>query len=149
MPVLCTLVVASAFDAAIHDAWRALGVSCYETHGPRFMRSDLSVDLGPEFKGEHPTATCRRLPGRRPWYFIPSAPPSPRRPMPARARRRAARHAGRGSRVTACSRSMKPNGGNMTADVERIVRIDRVVTRVQASGAWLTEIPPRLQRGLP
>ncbi len=32
IPKLCTLVVASAFDAAIHDAYgKAFGVSCYGT----------------------------------------------------------------------------------------------------------------------
>ena len=52
MPKLCTLVVASAFDAAIHDAYgKAFGVSCYETYGPRFMRRDLSQDLGPAVQG--------------------------------------------------------------------------------------------------
>ena len=54
IPKLCTLVVASAFDAAIHDAYgKAFGVSCYETYGPRFMRHDLSADLGRQFKGEY------------------------------------------------------------------------------------------------
>jgi hypothetical protein len=54
IPKLCTLVVASAFDAAVHDAYgKAFGVSCYETYGPEFMRRDLSQDLGPEFKGEY------------------------------------------------------------------------------------------------
>ena len=55
IPKLCTLVVASAFDAAIHDAYgKAFGVSCYETYGPDFMSRDLSHDLGPAFKGEYP-----------------------------------------------------------------------------------------------
>ena len=96
IPKLCTLVVASAFDAAIHDAFgKAFGLSCYDTYGARFMRRDLSADLGPEFKGEYLDR------------YVPSAPPIPsRRPMPARgsttgcpARLKS------GSRVTACSRS--------------------------------------------
>ena len=54
IPKLCTLVVASAFDAALHDAYgKAFGVSCYETYGPSFMSHDLSHDLGPAFKGEY------------------------------------------------------------------------------------------------
>jgi hypothetical protein len=48
IPKLCTLVVASAFDAAIHDAYgKAFGVSSYATYGPSFMAHDLSQDLGP------------------------------------------------------------------------------------------------------
>ena len=69
IPKLCTLVVASAFDAAIHDAYgKAFGVSCYETYGPSFMKRDLSDDLGPEFKGEYPRslrAVRRRAQRRR------------------------------------------------------------------------------------
>jgi hypothetical protein len=54
IPKLCTLVVASAFDAALHDAYgKAFGVSCYETYGPSYMTRDLSHDLGAEFKGEY------------------------------------------------------------------------------------------------
>ena len=50
IPKLCTLVVASAFDAAIHDAYgKALRVSAYATYGSAFMTRDLSQDLGPAF----------------------------------------------------------------------------------------------------
>src|SRR6476661_4566169 len=46
IPKLCTLVVASAFDAALHDAYgKAFGRSVYETYGPEFVRRDLSADL--------------------------------------------------------------------------------------------------------
>src|SRR6476661_6570162 len=54
IPKLCTLVVASAFDAALHDAYgKAFGLSSYATYGPSYMRSDLSADLGPAFTGEY------------------------------------------------------------------------------------------------
>ncbi|MEO2089249.1 MAG: mandelate racemase/muconate lactonizing enzyme family protein [Gemmataceae bacterium] len=53
IPRLAILVVTSAFDAALHDAYgKAHGVNCYHTYGPPFYTDDLSVDLGPEFKGE-------------------------------------------------------------------------------------------------
>ncbi len=53
IPKLCTLVTASAFDAAIHDAFGKLhGRSCYQTYGPDLMPRDLSRYLGPDFKGE-------------------------------------------------------------------------------------------------
>jgi hypothetical protein len=53
IPKLATLVVSSAFDAALHDAYgKAFGVSCYETYGPSFMSRDLSHDLGRAFRGE-------------------------------------------------------------------------------------------------
>lgn len=54
IPKLCTLVVASPFDAAIHDAYgRLLNRSTYQTYGPDCMRKDLSHYIGPEFKGEY------------------------------------------------------------------------------------------------
>jgi len=52
VPPLCTLVAASPFDAALHDAFGKLhGLSSYETYGPEFLRHDLGHYLGPEFHG--------------------------------------------------------------------------------------------------
>lgn len=54
IPLLSTLVVASAFDAAIHDAYgRAFGISCYETYGPDHLKLDLSLYLDDPFQGEY------------------------------------------------------------------------------------------------
>jgi L-alanine-DL-glutamate epimerase-like enolase superfamily enzyme len=54
IPKLCTLVVASPFDAAVHDAFGKLhGRSSYQTYGPDLMTHDLSHYIGPEFKGEY------------------------------------------------------------------------------------------------
>lgn len=53
IPVLAALVVASAFDAAIHDAYgKAQGLNVYKTYGPDFLEHDLGHYLGAEFKGE-------------------------------------------------------------------------------------------------
>ncbi|MBL9201082.1 MAG: hypothetical protein JNL39_11275 [Opitutaceae bacterium] len=55
IPPLATLVTASAFDAAIHDAFGKLqGLSCYRTYNPEFLNGDLSAHLGPAFAGEWP-----------------------------------------------------------------------------------------------
>ncbi len=54
IPKLATLVVASAFDAAIHDAFGKIhNRSTYATYGPDLMAHDLSHYLGKEFKGEY------------------------------------------------------------------------------------------------
>ena len=54
IPKLCTLVTASPFDAAIHDAYgKALGRSSYLTYGSDCMPYDLSHYLGAEYKGEY------------------------------------------------------------------------------------------------
>jgi L-alanine-DL-glutamate epimerase-like enolase superfamily enzyme len=53
IPKLCALVVASPFDAALHDAFgKAHGLNCFKTYGPDFMSHDLGHYLGDAFKGE-------------------------------------------------------------------------------------------------
>src|SRR4029079_18331238 len=53
IPILAVLVVASAFDAALHDAYgRMLSLNCYRTYGPEFLETDLGEFLGKEFAGE-------------------------------------------------------------------------------------------------
>src|SRR5262245_46777580 len=54
IPALCTLVTASPFDAAVHDAYGKLhNRSTYQTYGPDLMNHDLSHYIGSEFKGEY------------------------------------------------------------------------------------------------
>jgi L-alanine-DL-glutamate epimerase-like enolase superfamily enzyme len=54
IPPLCTLVVASAFDAAIHDAFgKTLGMNCYRGYGPDCIAHDLSRYLDSRFDGEY------------------------------------------------------------------------------------------------
>ncbi len=53
IPALCTLVTASAFDCALHDAYGKLhNRSAYNLVGPDFLAHDLEHYLGPEFRGE-------------------------------------------------------------------------------------------------
>lgn len=53
MPKLCTQVVASPFDAAIHDAFgKVHGRNVYATYGPDLLPGDLSRYLGSGFRGE-------------------------------------------------------------------------------------------------
>ncbi len=53
IPKLCTLVTASAFDAAIHDAYgKALNRSCYQTYDRALLGYDLARYLNADFKGE-------------------------------------------------------------------------------------------------
>ena len=53
MPKLCTQVVASPFDAAIHDAFgKVHGRNVYATYGADLLPGDLSRYLGTGFRGE-------------------------------------------------------------------------------------------------
>jgi len=66
MPKLCTLVVASPFDAAVHDAFGKLhGRNACATYGPDLMTHDLSRYLGPDFKGERLDRRLLGTPQRR------------------------------------------------------------------------------------
>ncbi len=88
IPPLCTLVTASPFDAAVHDAYGKLhNRNCFQTLGPEFLKNDLSHYLGPDFRGE--TLDRYILPGatpRLPLYHLvgavdPVMPEDVRRPV--------------------------------------------------------------------
>ena len=52
IPKLCTLVVASPFDAAVHDAFgKVHRRNVYDTYGPDLMTHDVSRYLGADFQG--------------------------------------------------------------------------------------------------
>jgi L-alanine-DL-glutamate epimerase-like enolase superfamily enzyme len=72
IPRLCTMVCASAFDAALHDAFGKVHQrSAYHTYGPDFMTHDLGYYLGPEFVGETLDRYVRRQPqARMPLYHL-------------------------------------------------------------------------------
>lgn len=83
IPRLCTLVCASPFDAAVHDAFgKVLGISAYQACGTDLMSHDLGRYLGPEFAGETLDRYIRRAPQpRMPLYHLvgaldPSPPPT-------------------------------------------------------------------------
>ena len=136
IPKLCTLVVASAFDAAIHDAYgKAFGVSSYATYGPSFVSHDLSRDLGPEFKGEYldryvPVAPRATTPL---FHSIGASDPleaaDVRTPINDGLPETFEEWIPRDGLMRF---KIKLNGGNLDGDVERIVRIDRIVNRVEA-----------------
>ena len=54
IPLLAGLVVASPFDAAVHDAFgKANGINVYSGYGRDFVSHDLSAHLDARFKGEY------------------------------------------------------------------------------------------------
>ena len=63
IPKLCTLVTASPFDAAIHDAFGKLhGRSSYAVCGKEFVRQDLAHYLNNDFRGEYLDQYIQRTP---------------------------------------------------------------------------------------
>jgi L-alanine-DL-glutamate epimerase-like enolase superfamily enzyme len=135
IPKLCTLVVASAFDAAIHDAYgKAFGVSTYHTYRPAFMARDLSADLGDAFKGEFLDRYIATSPQPAMPVFHSVGASDPIEPSDVRARPvdDLPFSLDEWIRRDGLIRfKIKLNGGNLAADFDRVVRIDKLVNRVQ------------------
>jgi len=136
IPKLCTLVTASPFDAAVHDAFgKACGLNCYHTYGPDFLPRGLAHYLGPEFQGEHLSQYILKDPKpRMPLYHLVGAVD----PIVASDLKR---------RLTdglpetlpewinyngLTHLKIKLNGDDLAWDVERVVRVDRVAAETQA-----------------
>jgi L-alanine-DL-glutamate epimerase-like enolase superfamily enzyme len=136
MPKLATLVVASAFDAALHDAYGKLhGRNCFQTYGPEFLSNDLGHYLGAEFRGlrldEFVTAEPKP---RMPLYHLvgaldPLTPADVKNPvgdgLPE--------HLGEWiARDGLTHMKVKLNGDDLAWDVERCVAVNAVAEEVQA-----------------
>lgn len=135
-PMLAILVVNSAFDAAIHDAYgKSLGLNCYRTYGPEFLEPDLGTFLGSEFAGE--TLEKYVLPQakpRMPLYHLvgaldPLTPADVKQPV------------GDGLPETLgewilrdglTHLKIKLNGDDLSWDVDRVVGVDTVARETQA-----------------
>ncbi len=69
VPVLATLVVASPFDAAVHDAYGKLaGLNCYEVYGREYLEHPLDYYLDDQFRDEYPDRYVSRRP--QPWLYL-------------------------------------------------------------------------------
>jgi L-alanine-DL-glutamate epimerase-like enolase superfamily enzyme len=135
IPPLCTLVAASPFDAALHDAYGKLhGVSSYHTYGPDFLGHDLGHYLGPDFAGEHlPQYISTEPVPRLPLYHLvgaldPLEPSEVRGPvgdgLPETL--------GEWIRYNGLTHlKIKLNGDDLGWDVERVLRVDRVAAQTQ------------------
>jgi L-alanine-DL-glutamate epimerase-like enolase superfamily enzyme len=135
IPILCTQVVASAFDAAVHDAFGKLhGLNCYRTYGPDFVSHDLSFYLGSEFKGEYLDRYLLPEPKTRmPLYHLvgaldPIEEKDVKKPigdglsetLPEWIRYNGLTHL-----------KIKLNGDDLPWDVDRVLHVDRIVEQTQ------------------
>ena len=136
IPKRCTLVTASAFDAALHDAFgKVHKLSSYRTYGPEFMNRDLSHYLGPEYSGEFPSRYILAEPKPRlPLYHLVSA-------IDPLEDADVTRRIGDGLPETLSEwirfnglthLKIKLNGDDRKWDTERVVRVDQVTSKTQA-----------------
>jgi len=135
MPALAKLVVSSAYDAALHDAFGKLhGLNCFHTYGPEFLEHDLGHYLGKEFAGErlHNYITTEPKP-RMPLYHLvgaldPMTPADVVKPvgdgLPE--------HLGEWiERDGLTHLKIKLNGDDIAWDVERVITVNAIAEEVQ------------------
>lgn len=136
IPPLCTLVAASPFDAALHDAYgKVHGVSVYHAYGPDFLHHDLGYFLGPDFRGERLDRYLRRDPEPYlPLYHLVGAlDPLEESDMPTRLNDGLPETLPEWIRFNGLTHlKIKLNGDNLDWDVQRILGVDRVTARTQA-----------------
>ncbi|RPI20313.1 MAG: hypothetical protein EHM61_27310 [Acidobacteria bacterium] len=135
IPKLCTLVTASPFDAALHDAFGKLhGVSSYQTYGPELMPNDLSHYLGPDFKGEYLSSYV--LPSPKPrmplYHLVGAVDPILEEDIQTRLNDGLPETLPEWIDYNGLTHiKIKLNGDNLDWDVNRVVRVDRVAAESQ------------------
>ena len=137
VPKLCTLVTASPFDAAIHDAYGKLhGRNAFNASGREFMKQDLSRYLGKDFQGEYldQYVLARPTPRITMYHSVGASDPLTAadiqhkigdglpETLPEWIRYNGVR-----------ALKIKLAGNNLEADVDRVLKIDRVTTETQKS----------------
>jgi L-alanine-DL-glutamate epimerase-like enolase superfamily enzyme len=148
IPTLCTLVTASPFDAAIHDAYGKLhGRSCYETYSQSFLSRDLAHYLGRrEFSGEYLDRYLRRAPAPRIALFHsvgagdPIEPGDVKRPIGDGLPEHLAEWIAYNGLTHI---KIKLNGADLAEDVDRTVRVDRVAAAARNRWSYCLDFNER------
>src|SRR5262249_24048821 len=135
IPPLCTLVVASAFDAALHDGFgKVHGLNSYQIYGPDFLTHDLGHYLGAEFKGDRLERYVLKTPkSRMPLYHLIGAlDPIEDSDIKKRINDGLPETLPEWINHDGLTHlKIKLNGDDLNWDVERVVRVDRVAGEAQ------------------
>lgn len=136
IPILCTLVCASAFDAALHDAYgKVHGLNCYRTYGREFMNRDVGFFLGDAFKGDSLDQFVSTSPkAKMPLYHLVGAlDPLEERDIVTRVNDGLPETLSEWIHADGLTHlKIKLNGDNLDWDVERVEGVDRVSEETQA-----------------
>jgi len=136
IPKLCTLVTASPFDAAIHDAFgKVHHLNCYLTYGPEFMTHDLAHYLAPEFRGKFPSQYLLRAPKSWLWCNHSVGASDPIDASDVKKRLNDGLPQTLGEWIVADGLThlkIKLNGNNLEADITRVLHIDRITTEIES-----------------
>jgi L-alanine-DL-glutamate epimerase-like enolase superfamily enzyme len=136
IPALAALVVASPFDAALHDAFGHVHRrSCYATYGRDLLPNDLDHYLGAEFEGRHLSEFIRTTPVRSlPLYHLvgaldPLTPAEVRQPVADGHPEHLAEWIWFNGLTHL---KIKLNGDDSAWDVNRVLAIEQVTAAAQA-----------------
>lgn len=140
IPKLCTLVTASAFDAAIHDAFGKLhGRSSFQTNGRDLMTHDLAHYLNLDFKGEYPDRYILSQPKPRISMFHSVGGADAVLPSELKQRLNDGMPETLADWIKFNGLThikIKLQGEDLKWDIERTVNIDRVASKVRPKTNW-------------
>jgi L-alanine-DL-glutamate epimerase-like enolase superfamily enzyme len=133
IPPLATVVSASPFDAAVHDAFgKVHGLNCYETYGRDFLPQDLGHYLGPAYNGIHLEKFLRRQPlPSLPVYHLVGALDPLDNALPRLKDGLPETLAEWIAADGLTHLKIKLNGDNLDWDVDRVLHVERVATQAQ------------------
>ena len=135
IPKLCTLVTASPFDAALHDAYgKVHGLNCYHTYGPGYMTHDLGHYLGADFEGEYPDRYLLKAPQPRLALFhsVGASDPIVESDIQERLQDGLPQTLPEWIAYNGLTHfKIKLNGDDLDWDIERVLTIDRVVAETE------------------
>jgi L-alanine-DL-glutamate epimerase-like enolase superfamily enzyme len=135
IPKLCTLVVISPFDAAIHDACGKInGINSYNALGPDYIARDLSHYLDKPFKGKYlDRYTLRRpIPTMPLYHLIGALDPLTEADIGRRIDDRLPETLSQWIKRDGLTHmKIKMNGDDLDWDIERMLSIDRVAEQTQ------------------
>lgn len=143
IPKLCTLVVASAFDAALHDGFgKASGISCYQGYSKEHLAHDLGHYLGPEFAGDRLDRYISPRPKAcMPLYHLVGALDPLDDDLAARLNDGLPETLGEWVLADGLTHiKIKLNGDDLDWDVQRVLAVDEVVSTAEAQrdvAEWL------------
>ncbi len=135
IPELCTLVVASPFDAAIHDAYgKLLGLHSYYTYSGDYMTHDLSHYLSEEFSGEYldQYVTQEPKPKMPLYHLVGAVDPITEQDITKRINDGLPETLPEWIKADGLTHlKIKLNGDNLDWDIERVVRIHKITEETQ------------------
>jgi len=135
IPKLCTLVTASPFDAAVHDAFgKANGINCYHGYSREYMAYDLSHYLGSGFEGEFLDQYLLKRPAESIFLYhsIGASDPIFESDIQHRISDGLPETLSEWTEADGLTHfKIKLNGGDLKADVTRVAKIERAVAEAQ------------------